>query len=242
VAGNVAAGRLTTLITRPLGVTAVTNPAAATGGEDPESLAAARSNAPLTVLTLDRAVSLQDYADFARAFAGIARAHAAWVPHGGARGVHVTVAGPGGAAVASGGPTWTRLVEALRGYGDPVVPLSVQSYAAATFRVSATVKVSADRVVDDVLEEVRAALRAAFAFEACGFGQVVSVDEVVGVAHGVAGVEAVDVDVLRRSDQPAVPAVRPRLFAALPVAGATGVTPAELLVLDPAGLDIGAMP
>ena len=34
----------------------------------------ARRNAPLTMLTLGRAVSLQDYADFARAFAGIAKA------------------------------------------------------------------------------------------------------------------------------------------------------------------------
>ena len=56
--GNVRAGSLTTLLAGPLGVTGVVNPEPASGGEDPESLAAARDNAPLTVLTLDRAVSL----------------------------------------------------------------------------------------------------------------------------------------------------------------------------------------
>src|SRR5690606_5037072 len=47
LAGNVAAGQLTTLLTRPLGVSEVSNPEPATGGDDPESLDRARENAPL---------------------------------------------------------------------------------------------------------------------------------------------------------------------------------------------------
>ncbi|MEN8175229.1 MAG: hypothetical protein ABFS23_05670, partial [Pseudomonadota bacterium] len=54
--GNVPAATLTTLLSRPLGVSTVSNPEPATGGEDAESLDRARDNAPLTVLTLDRAV------------------------------------------------------------------------------------------------------------------------------------------------------------------------------------------
>src|SRR5262249_867689 len=49
--GNVAAGKLTTLLSRPLGVSGAVNPEAASGGEDPEDEARARENAPLTVLT-----------------------------------------------------------------------------------------------------------------------------------------------------------------------------------------------
>jgi predicted phage baseplate assembly protein len=240
VAGNVAAGRLTTLLTRPLGVVGATNPEAASGGEDAETLDAARANAPLTVLTLDRAVSLTDYADYSRAFAGIAKAHAAWIAHGAARGVHVTVAGPHGAAVKA--VTSNDLVASLRSYGDPLVPLNVQSYRAATFRLSATVRVAADRVVDDTLEAVRLALRDAFSFDARDFGQTVSMDEIMRVCHGVAGVEAVDLVLLRRSDQSATPAVRARLFAAMPLLTGATVSPAEILVLDAASLDIGAMP
>lgn len=58
--GNVAAGKLTTLLTRPLGLSGADNPEAASGGEDAETLDKARENAPLTVLTLDRAVSVRD--------------------------------------------------------------------------------------------------------------------------------------------------------------------------------------
>src|ERR1019366_5714504 len=60
LAGNVAAGFITTLVDRPLGVSGVTNPEAATGGEDPQSMADVRTNAPLSVLTLGRAVSITD--------------------------------------------------------------------------------------------------------------------------------------------------------------------------------------
>src|SRR6185295_4228754 len=69
-AGNVKAGQISLLLTRPLGVKDVINPMPASGGDDAETLAGARTNAPLTMLTLGRIVSLQDYEDFARSFAG----------------------------------------------------------------------------------------------------------------------------------------------------------------------------
>ena len=59
------AGKLTLLLSPPLGVKSVTNPFPATGAADPETLDRARDNAPLTVLTFDRIVSLQDFEDFA---------------------------------------------------------------------------------------------------------------------------------------------------------------------------------
>ena len=240
--GNVRAGSLTTLIAGPLGVASVINPEPAAGGEDPEPLSAARRNAPLTVLTLDRAVSLRDYEDFARGFAGIAKAHATWFGAGPARGVFLTVAGPAGAAVEPSGTTHASLLGALRSYADPLVRATVQSYTDATFRLSAAVKVAADAVPGDVLEAVRAALLSAFSFDARDFGQTVSIDEVVACMHRVRGVVAVDVDELRRSDQPASPPVRPRLFAALPVAAASGATAAELLTLDPPALRLAVLP
>ena len=72
--GLVEAGQLSQLLSRPLGLKEVVNPEDAEGAEDPESRDDARKNAPTTVLTLDRAVSLQDYEDFARTFAGVAKA------------------------------------------------------------------------------------------------------------------------------------------------------------------------
>jgi hypothetical protein len=240
--GNVRASQITTLLTRPLGVTSVVNPSPSTGGQDPEALDDARENAPLTVLTLDRAVSLRDYEDFARGFAGISKAHVVWIPSGPARGVFLTVAGPGGAPVDPSGKTHKNLLGALRDYGDALVTLTIRSHTLATFRLSVNVKVAVDAVVDDVLDDVRAALEEAFGFEARRFGQPVSIDEIDAVIHRVASIEAVDVNVLRRSDQPVSPAVRPRLFASLPVMSGAAVSPAEVLTLDAATLAIGVMP
>lgn len=242
LAGNVKAGSLTTLLSRPLGVNGVGNPEPASGGEDPEIQERARDNAPLTVLTLDRAVSIRDYQDFARAFAGIARAHALWIPSGPARGVFLTVAGEEGQAVPDGTDTFRNLRAALHRYGDPLMPLRLVSYRAATFRVRMAVKVAADADATLVLPAVEARLREAFGFAARRFGQGVSVDEVSAVAQATGGVVAVHVPELHRSTVP-IPKLVPRLFADLPVASFTSVPlAAELLTLDPSPLALDLLP
>ncbi len=80
--GLVRAGQLSTLLTRPPGLKSAINPLAAEGADEPESFANAQQNAPLTVLTLDRVVSLEDYENFSRAYAGIAKALATWTWEG----------------------------------------------------------------------------------------------------------------------------------------------------------------
>lgn len=239
--GNVAAGKLTTLLSRPLGVSGAINPEAANGGEDAEREARARENAPLTVLTLERAVSIRDYQDFARAFAGIAKAHALWIPSGPGRGVFITVAGEKGAALLETSDTYRFLQDALHRFGDPLMPVRMVSYRDARFKLRLTVKVAADADAPLVLAAVERRLRDAFGFDARRFGQGVSVDEVAAEVHAVAGVEAVQVVELHRSDA-ALPVFVPRLFAALPEAGLTG-TPlaAELLVLDAAPVTLELM-
>lgn len=240
--GNVAAGKLTTLLTRPLGLSGVSNPEAASGGEDAETLDKARENAPLTVLTLDRAVSVRDYRDYARAFAGIAKGHALWIPNGPARGVFITVAGENGAAVEATGDTYRFLLDSLRRYGDPLMPVRIESFNDKRFRVRLTVKVAADADVTLVLPAVETALRTAFGFPARDFGQGVSVDEVAAIAQAVTGVEAVQVVELHRVDAP-TPVFVPRLFAALPTASLTPApTAAELLLLDDAPIQLEPMP
>jgi hypothetical protein len=240
-AGNLAAGKLTTLLSRPLGVSEVINPVPASGGEDGESLAQARSNAPLTVLTLDRAVSIADYANFARAFAGIDKAHALWIPSGPAHGVFLSLAGAQGAPVAEGDALYASLRSALLTYGDPLVPLRMVGYADARFRCRLAVKVLDEYDSDLVLSQVGAGLRQHFGFAQRDFGQNVSVDELAAVAHRVAGVQAVQVSRLYRQGQPA--ALLPRLYAALPVASLSGLPQAaELLTLADGPLELEVLP
>jgi len=191
--GNVGANTLTTLIDRPLGVSGVTNPESATGGQDPQSVADIRSNAPLAVLTLGRAVSLADYENYASTFAGIAKAYAVWIPSGPGQGVFLTVAGVNGAALTSGNPTLSNLVTSLRNYGNPLIPISVQSFVETLFGLSADVQYDPAYNQPTVQAQVLQALSQAYGFAERAFGQGVSVDEISTVIQNVPGVIAVNV-------------------------------------------------
>lgn len=235
--GNVAAGKLTTLLSRPLGVGEVTNPEPATGGENAERLDRARENAPLTVLTLGRAVSIADYADFSRAFAGIDKAHALWIPAGPGRGVFLTIAGVDGAEVPKSSDTFKNLHDALTDFGDPLIPIHIKNFTDARFRCRLAVKVLATYEPDPVRKAIEAALRLHFGFAHRRFGQMVSADELAAVAQHVDGVEAVQVTRLYRDGK--APASKARLFAALPVASLTALPmAAELLTLSDGPLEL----
>ena len=231
-AGNVRAGQLTTLLSRPLGVTGVTNPEPASGGENPERLETAREQAPSTVLTLERAVSRQDYEDFARGFAGIDKASASWIASGPRRGIALTVTGSGGSSLAEGGLTHRRLVDALRAHGDRLLPIRVMGYLRVDFELAVAVNVAPEADSELVLEAVREELLRAFSFEARAFGQSVSGDEVMAVVHRHSAIIATDIKLLRRSGDTAVE-VSDRLDAARARLSGSNVLPAELLLLDP---------
>jgi len=238
--GLLKANQLTQLMTRPLGVKGVTNLLAPNGAENPEKLDEARRNAPLTVLTLGRVVSLQDYEDFARSFSGISKALATWVWSGERRTVFVTVAGANGAEVKADSELYANLVKALRQFGDPGVSLRLASYQPRLFRLSAAIKVDADFLSDKVLAAVEQKLRASFSFEARTFGQPVHLSEIIAVMQNVPGVVAVDVNELYRTDQPA--GLSPRLEAAAPRLDGDTVLAAELLTLDPRPLGLEVLP
>lgn len=237
--GLVRAEQLSLLMTPVLGVRGVRNPLAAAGGDDPEPQDEARANAPLTVLTLDRVVSLRDYEDFARAYAGVAKALAAWVWTGETREVLLTVAGPGGRPV--GEVTLQNLVRALRGAGDRYLPLKVREFDPASFGITARVKAHPDHVPELVEAALEAALLARFGFEARSFGQGVALSEVVAAMQAVEGVVMVDVDELYRlSEDGSKGPARTFLEARSPRPGEEngGALPAELLTIEPGALSL----
>ncbi len=134
LAGQVEAGLLTLLKTRPLGVKGVTNPLAATGAADPESMDNARTNAPLTVRTLDRIVSLQDYEDFARTFSGIGKAQAVALWSGEHHLVHLTIAGADGKVVDPASDLYKNLVDAMDSVRDPAQMVRVDQFELAALQ------------------------------------------------------------------------------------------------------------
>ncbi|MBS7542775.1 hypothetical protein [Ancylobacter oerskovii] len=226
--GLVRENQLSLLASRPLGVKAVTNPLAAEGAQDPERMDEARSNVPASVLTLGRTVSLRDYEDHARSFAGIAKAQAALLWDGRARRVFLTVAGADGLPVAV-----EDMLQALRGDGDPFVALDAGGFRPVEVRLSLRVKVDPKRRSEAVLAALAARMRETFGFEARRLGQPLHLSEVFAAAAAVPGVEAVIVDRLYRTR---APDDTPERHARLAAASATrrpdgGVDGAELLML-----------
>jgi hypothetical protein len=235
--GNVAAGTLTTLIDRPLGVSGVTNPEAAAGGLDPQTVSDAKSNAPLTVLTLGRAVSVTDYQNFALGFAGIAKAQALWIPTGAGRGVYLTVAGAGGTTVPDS--VKNNLVASLLNFGNPLIPIQLADYESVLFTLKASLVIAPSADPSAVTAAVQAALLGAFNFAQRSFGQPVGLDEVYAVIQGVAGVTASDIKLLYKDGDPEE--LNYILYASLPDATQSPIQKAQLLTLDPATLNLGVM-
>jgi predicted phage baseplate assembly protein len=259
--GEVGAGALTLLKTRPLGVRGVTNPVAASGAEDPETLDSARTNAPQTVLTLDRIVSLQDFTDFANGFAGVGKAQAVAIRAGERLLIHLTIADASGDPVASSDALFVNLRDAIDAARDPSAAVELAGFTRLTFRLKATVQYESRYLEMDVRAALEAALHAAFVFTQRDFGQPVTAAEVMEVMHRVAGVIAVDLDELAYVAGPAVIDTRRTIGlakalqkkgvllpgggpAAALLAGGTArrvggrVAPAELLLLDETGVDL----
>lgn len=240
--GMVREGTLQLLMTRPLGVNDVINPLDASGAADRESLDDARHNAQLTILTLERIVSLQDYEDFARAYAGISKALATWIWVDQKRGIFITVAGPKGAPVLPDSALYKNLMMSIQKTGDPTVPLRVESYQPASFGLTASLKIDPDRREEAVLDAVKKALQTHFSFEMRSFGQSVTVSEVIQILHSIQGVIAVDVDELYRTDEKGSDGTKQPLPAAVPQAFAeTEAKAAELLTIDLNFLDLKVM-
>lgn len=233
--GNLAANRLAQPLDRPLGVRAATNPVPATGGADPETPGVARVSMPASVRTLGRAVSLEDYADFALTFSGISRANARVLPLRSGRTVVVSVCGPDAGAAATS--TISHLQLALAGLGDPLVAVRVVAADIVHVRLDLAVGIHPAYDQAAVLEGVRAALHSTFEHAARELARPLAASRVIATAAGVAGVTAVDLNRLYRADSHR-PVLNQRLLAST-----ARVTPdgsplgAELLGLAPDSID-----
>ncbi len=203
--GEVGANALSLLKKRPFGIRSVNNPVPATGASDPEKLKDARTNAPLTVLTLDRIVSLRDFEDFARAFAGIGKAQAVSLWNGESSLVHITLADEDGDPVSV--DKLEMLADAIDAARDPSVTVLLDNYTPLTFYLEATVIYDESYLAEEVQAEIEAVLQAAFAFEERSFGEPVTSAEILSTIHTVEGVIAVDLDALYATTAAGTPVV-----------------------------------
>jgi hypothetical protein len=248
--GNVDAGQISQLATHPLGAQGVVNPMRASGGADADTLAQARSNAPVSVTALDRLVSVSDYADFSRTFAGIGKASAARISDGVLPTVHVTIAGVGDIPIDVGSDLYNNLFAALETFGDPQQALELAVRRVKLLVMAASVAIDPDRSWEDVAPAVRAAVQATFAFDARELGQAAFQSEAVAALHSVPGVAWVNVTTFDSVAEavtaaqlatlaatlglrPYVPAELAKINTKAPAGSAGRITPAELVFMTP---------
>jgi len=245
-AANLGAGRISQLVTRPLGVRDVINPLPASGGADRESRDQARRHAPLSVAALDRLVSVRDYEDFARIFAGVGKANAAHLSDGRVRLVHLTVAAEDDAPIGPDSDLLHNLETALRRYGDPRQPLRLEVRERSFLILQAAVKLLPDFLWQKVEPAIRTALLAAFGFANRDLGQDALLAVALQTIQGVGGVDFVDVDVFDTwtgVDAEELNKLAERLAAGMPKARLQalrarndrklGIRPAQLIYLTP---------
>lgn len=240
--GNLKAEQLSLLKTRPLGISEVTNPLPATGGAPRESLAEARQNAPATVRTLDRIVSIRDFEDFAQGFAGIGKAQAVPLWNGETQIVHITIAGVQGNDVPKDSNLYTKLVEAIDQARDPIQQVQVDAYEQLLFNLEARLLLDSRYEAKVVSEQIYQTLNSTFAFERRKFGQEVTASEVIAAVQSVAGVIAVDLDALyqvgrSKARERSLPALAARYDVQT-----DAIHPAQLLRLNPAGIQLAIVP
>lgn len=192
--GNVGSGQITTLVSRPLGVKEVTNPLRASGGADRDSRDQTRCRAPIAVVALDRLVSTSDYADFARTFAGIAKADAVEISDGRRNVVHLTIAGCEDIPIDSDSELFINLRRALRDLGDPFQPIELVLRELLVLVVEARIRILSDYQWEPVVTQVRARLLETFSFERRELAQDVTRSEVLSAIQSVRGVAYVDLD------------------------------------------------
>jgi len=242
--GLVNPGQLSLLASRPYGVKEVVNPLAPAGAADPETLDQARKNCPLTVLTLDRVVSLSDFEDFSRAFAGIEKARADWVWDGHSRLVYLTVAGAKGSDIDPGTALYKNLHTAIENSGTGRQAFCIQSYIPLSFCLAAGIKINTRYIKEKVLKQVKSTLESQFSFDSRSLGQPVTKSEVLALMQSVPGVEAVDMDALHLSGESHEEKMDMDYLTARkgrwdPEAQSTA--PAELLTISPKGITLTEM-
>lgn len=198
LAGNLKPGQLSIPLEKPVGLKSVVNPLAMSGGAPGETAEDARNAAPNGVRTFGRIVSLQDFAAVATASGLAARAYVTWVWNRMQRTAHLTLAGPQGAVIAP--ENLTLLYDQLTASRDPNRPLMLANMVRVPIVLAAKVLRDPAFEASAVADAARAALTAAFAFDAVEMGRPVHLSDVYAVLQGVAGVSAVDIDLLHLKD------------------------------------------
>ena len=190
LAGNLAPGSLTKAARPNVRVASVAQPLDATGGNDREDITSLKEQAPKSVLTLERAVSLADFGALAARQSSVWQARAFALPTGGGRHASVEVV----VVPAGGGPLGSLAADLetfLIANGLPGIDVTVSAYEAKPFDLEVDLEVkSAEFDPDEVRKNVETALFDTFSLKRRALGASLFTSEIYAVVENIAGVES----------------------------------------------------
>lgn len=182
--GNVGAGTIVQSVSALPGVVAVTNPAAASGGAAAESLVSIQQNAPASLKTLNRAVTVQDIQTLALQVPQVEWASAQEVTY---QLINLFVAPFGG------GPLSTTIQDAVLNYITPLTmantTVTVLSPTYVPINITVAVHAYANAGATTTQVGVQTALADLLALSNVGFGARVSLGIIYQTILGQTGVE-----------------------------------------------------
>jgi Baseplate J-like protein len=191
--GNVGADTLTVAVTSAPGVKAITNPFNAVGGADRETIEEAKISGPASVVSQDRAVTLQDHELLSKAFPGVGKAKARVGLRGGYKVVQVYVAPEDAETLPPPLPS-EDLKLGLKAELESRMPVNrmagvdVLDPLYLPIDIAVDVHAKADALASKVRDDVRAVLDDYLSFANQDFGRAVRIGEIFSALYPVPGV------------------------------------------------------
>ncbi|HZJ64910.1 MAG TPA: putative baseplate assembly protein [Kofleriaceae bacterium] len=207
-AGNVGPGTITVPVTSNASIASVSNPFAAEGGAERESIDEAKISGPGRVITQSRAVTLEDYELLSKAFPSVGKARARVGLRGGYKVVQVYVVPEDTGSIPPPLPS-AELKDGLRQELESRQPVNrmagvdVLDPAYVAIDITVDVHVKADASASAVKSTVRAALERLLAFDQVDFGGVIRVGDVYATLFPIPGISFVQLRQLARRPGPA---------------------------------------
>jgi hypothetical protein len=166
----------------------VIQPVATSGGNDMEAAESMRENAPASVLTLERAVSLSDFTHLTMSNSSVWQARAYRVKPGRARKekIKVAVVPAGGGALGNLQPD---LEAFLTSHGLPALTIEVVPFASLIFDLNVTIRVKDDAFdADFVTQEAKQTLLETFSLQHRKLGEPLYRSQIFHAVEAVQGV------------------------------------------------------
>lgn len=229
--GNVAAGAINVVADSTIpGTISVTNAAAFSGGADPESTDSIRVNAPASLRSLSRAVSLADYAQIALGVNGVSKAIAMATTKSS---IVLYIAASGASATTDAFKT--SVVNYFSDKMPPGTTLKVLDFTPTYPYLNVSVNVLPQYLASNVGSAVQSALYSLFSFDNVTFNDNITQGDVQAAIKAIDGVNSVTIN-----DYEKLTGLYSQYATSTAVATSSTSTTTSITVDSTAGLWVGA--